>query len=181
MVSHDRRRGAGGMLARLLVLAAMLAALAAGAAGLAAPGEAVPPDPATNEALVLRWYDEFANGGKLALADELFAPDHVQYAPGLPLPDSGPAEQRQGLLELRTAFPDARFTVEDVVAEADRVVVRWTFRGTHRGEFWDLASTGERVAVVGTTVYRLADGRIAESWLTWDGLGLLLQLGAVAA
>ena len=130
--------------------------------------------------LVLRWYEELVNEGKTAVADEIFAPDHVEHAPTLPWFGSGPAQQKELVVALRLAFPDVDVSVEDVVAEGDRVAVRWLLRGTHRGEFWELAPTGETVAVPGTTVYRIANGRIVETWLTYDALGLLAQLGALA-
>jgi steroid delta-isomerase-like uncharacterized protein len=82
-------------------------------------------------------------------------------------------------MTLRSAFPDCRMTVEDVVAEGDQVAYRWTFSGTHRGELRGIAATGKRVSISGINVDRIAHGKIAEHWSQADVLGLLQQLGAV--
>ena len=148
-------------------------------AGSAAGNGSVATELAANKALVRRWYDDFANAGDLALADELFAPSHAEHAPSLPEPSSGPDGQRRLLLALRAGFPDLRFTVEELIAEGDRVAVRWVARGTHLGEFAGLPPTGEAVVVLGMASYRIAGGRIAESWVVWDNALLLLQLETV--
>jgi steroid delta-isomerase-like uncharacterized protein len=77
------------------------------------------------------------------------------------------------------AFPDIQMTIEDLVAESDRVVARYTWRGTQRGPFQGLPPTGRSVAVAGTGIFRLMDGRIAEEWWQEDLLGLMAQLGAL--
>ena len=79
----------------------------------------------------------------------------------------------------RGAFPDLHFTLEDVIGEGDRVVVRWTATGTHKAEVMGVPATGKRVAVTGIEVSRFADGKLAETWVNWDALGLLRQLGAI--
>jgi steroid delta-isomerase-like uncharacterized protein len=78
----------------------------------------------------------------------------------------------------RAAFPDGRTTIEDIVAEGDKVVTRWTFRGTHRAEFVGLAPTGQRVEMTGINIDRIANGRFVERWYEMDRLGLMRQLGA---
>ena len=77
------------------------------------------------------------------------------------------------------AFPDLRFTVEDIIAEGDEVVARWTARGTHEGEYKGVPSTGERVTFTGTTTYRITDGKVEETWWEWDEMVLMQQLGIV--
>ena len=134
------------------------------------------PSPAANEALARRWFDGFANRGDLALAAELVAPDHVQHDTLVPAAADGPSGQQQMLLALRTGFPDLRFAVEDVVADVDTVVVRWTLRGTHDGEFSGLAPSGSPVTLPGTSIFRVEAGQIAESWVTYDSHWLLLQI-----
>jgi predicted ester cyclase len=84
------------------------------------------------------------------------------------------------VLASRTAFPDQRVAVDDLLAESDRVAVRFTLRGTHLGELLDLAPTGRRVTVPGVAIYRIAGGRIAEGWVGFDALGLLEQLSVLA-
>ena len=79
------------------------------------------------------------------------------------------------------AFSDARITVDDQIAEGDKVATRWTGRGTHTGEIAGISATGKDVTVTGLTISRLEGGLIAEEWTTWDTLGMLVQLGAVPA
>ncbi len=78
---------------------------------------------------------------------------------------------------LRGAFPDIHFTVEDQIAETDKVVTRWTARGTHRGQLMGIPATNRSVTWAGITIHRIADGRVAESWVSSDALGLMQQLG----
>jgi steroid delta-isomerase-like uncharacterized protein len=90
----------------------------------------------------------------------------------------GPEDARKSIAALRAAFPDIHFDLEDVLAEGDKVVIRWTCTGTHRGEFRGIAPTGKRVSFPGMNIYRLRDGKIVERWGVEDGLSLLQQLGA---
>lgn len=91
----------------------------------------------------------------------------------------GPGAFAAAVGELRAAFPDLRYTVEDVVAEGDRVAARWTWRGTHEGPFKTYAPTHARVTSKGTVIHRMKDGKVVETWLETDRLGFLEQLGAV--
>ena len=134
---------------------------------------------AENTALVRRLIDELINGGDLAVADELFAADFVYRAPGMEV--RGPDGMRQVFAMLRGAFPDWHETVEDLIAEGDRVVFRVTGRGTHRGAFFGIPPTGKAVAMVGIDIVRVAGGRLAEHWAVFDQLGLMQQLGAIPA
>jgi steroid delta-isomerase-like uncharacterized protein len=132
-----------------------------------------------NKTIVRRFFEEVYNQGDLALIEELFAPSFggpksAHYGV------HGPEAARRGVAAMRDAFPDIRFTVEELVAEGERVVVRVTFRGTHQGSFMGVAPTGRRVTVAGVELARLSGGRIAEEvWHNYDLLGLLEQLGAV--
>jgi steroid delta-isomerase-like uncharacterized protein len=72
------------------------------------------------------------------------------------------------------------FTVEDLIAEGDKVVGRWTFRGTHRGDFMGIPPTGKKVSIMGIAIYRIARGKIAEAWVAWDAMGLMHQLGVAS-
>ena len=164
-------------LAALVALAVIALVVGVLTGAIATGGGTAAAETAANAALVRRWYDDFANRGDLAVADELFAPSHAEHAPSLPEPSSGPAGQKRLLLALRAAFPDLRFAVEEVTAEGDRVAVRWLLRGTHRGEFAGLPPTEQAVVIPGMASYRLAGNRIAESWVVWDNALLLLQLG----
>ena len=161
-----------------VLLAVLVGLIASGrASGISASREAPhSPQPATNASVAVRWFEAFANGGDLAVADELVAADHVQHDVLVPAATDGPDGQRQMLLVLRTGFPDLRFAVEDVIADGNRVAVRWTARGTHHGEFSGLAASGSPVALPGTSIFRIEEGRIAETWVTYDSHWLLLQI-----
>ena len=130
-----------------------------------------------NEALVRRFWNEVINRGNTKALAELLAADHVRHAPDGDL--YGPEGVRIDLAEYRSGFPDLSVTVEDLLAAGDRVVSRFVLRGTHAGPFLGLAPTGRAVAVAGVAIDRIAGGRLAESWVALDGLGLLRQLGAI--
>jgi steroid delta-isomerase-like uncharacterized protein len=91
------------------------------------------------------------------------------------------AGYRQAMSALFAAFPDSRFSTDDLIAEGDKVAIRHTFRGTHRGEFQGIPPSGEFVTVAAIAILRVEDGKIAESWLNADFLGLLQQIGALPA
>ncbi len=130
-----------------------------------------------NEEIVRRLVEEVINRGAIELLPLVVGPDHVGHDP---LGDHyGPDGVRIGVAELRAAFPDLRVTIEDVMATGDRVARRFTIRGTHRGPFMGFPGTGRSVTATGIAIDRLADGKLAESWVCLDALGLLRQLGAV--
>jgi steroid delta-isomerase-like uncharacterized protein len=133
-----------------------------------------------NKALMRRFYEEIGKGN-LAVVDELIAADLVEHSPFVP----GQAPGRQGTLELftmiRTVFPDLRITVEDIVAEGDKVVSRGTFSGTHKGEFMGIAPTGKQITVGLIEIVRIVAGKMVEHWNVVDNLGMMQQLGAVPA
>ena len=79
----------------------------------------------------------------------------------------------------RTAFPDLRFVAEDVIAEGDKVVERRTSSGTHQGELMGIPPTGRQTTGSGVSIFRVANGKVAEQWVNWDMLGLLQQLGGI--
>ena len=130
-----------------------------------------------NKAIVRRYFEGAYRDE--AVADELIAPDYVGRFP--PNPDvRGREAIKQFNRETRTAFPDLQLALDELIAEGDRVVVRWTMRGTHLGELrGGIAPTGKAFTVTGTTTNRVAEGRVAEAWGNVDLLGLMLQLGLV--
>jgi predicted ester cyclase len=81
---------------------------------------------------------------------------------------------------IRAAFPDIHYTLEDLVAEGDKVVLRWSAGGTHKGDFMSVAPTSKRVMLSGTVTFLIREGKIQEEWSHWDALGLLQQLGGSA-
>jgi len=130
---------------------------------------------------VSRRFTEWFSSGDARLADEILSPDVVFHG------TSGDGELRgiealkAFVADYRRAFPDARSTVEDQIAEGDRVVTRWRARGTQRGPFGPIEPTGRGFEMEGVTIERIAGGRIAEVWVARDDLGVLRQLGAGSA
>jgi steroid delta-isomerase-like uncharacterized protein len=130
-------------------------------------------DLAMNTAVIRRWVEAW-HGDNLDVLDELFAPTYAVN--GRPIGLEG---IKQSVRYLRTVFGDPSLTIEDLVAERDRVVLRWTLRGNHSDTFMDIPPAGNPVTLTGTNIYRLADGKVAENWENVDVYGLLRQLGAV--
>jgi steroid delta-isomerase-like uncharacterized protein len=119
--------------------------------------------------------------GELDRLDALVAPDVVHHDPYDPHAAEGLEGMKLTIATNRRAFPDLRLTVEDQVAEGDRVVTRWTSTLTHRGDLFGMAPTGRTAEVAGITVDRFEDGRIVEAWRSMDTLGLLRGIGALPA
>jgi steroid delta-isomerase-like uncharacterized protein len=131
-----------------------------------------------NKALICRLYDEVFAKWNLGVVDDLVGPEFVghEMPPGTA---PGPVGFKQFYGWLRSAFPDLRYVVDDVIAEGDKVVVRWTWHCTHRGDFMGVPPTGKQATVSGMAIYRLAGGKCVERWVELSLLGLLQQLGAV--
>ena len=125
-----------------------------------------------NRALVQSFYDEVISGGNLDLLDELLAPDFFDHDSQRP---PGRAGFRQFVAALRSAFPDLRWTVDDWVVGADKVVARGHANGTHRGEFMGVPPSGKPAEWRAIHIFRIEDGRLAERWMGVDG-GLLERL-----
>ncbi len=135
--------------------------------------------PEENKAVVRRFLEEIFSGGNLELVDELFAPHYVLHDPAVPGEVRGPEGVKQYVGMYRGAYPDTRFTVEDQIAEGDEVVTRWTGRGTHQGELMGIPPTGQEVTVTGIEFDRVSGGKLEETWVTYDALGMMQQLGFV--
>jgi len=133
-----------------------------------------------NKTLSRRVNEECFNRGNLAVADELLAADYVDHAapPGLA---AGVEGFKQLVAIYRTAFPDLQVTIEDQIAEGDRLATRFTASGTHQGELMGIAPTGKTVTVSGIAIERMVDNKIVEHWLVSDQLGMLQQLGVIPA
>ncbi len=128
-----------------------------------------------NKFLANQVWDDVWRDGDLRRMDDLFALDFVRHDPGREL--HGLEQNRQFIASFRKAFPDGRFTVEDQIAEGDKVAVRYRFTGAQLGDFQGMPPTGKQVSYSGMLIYRVADGKIAEQWTEIDLLGLLRQLG----
>jgi steroid delta-isomerase-like uncharacterized protein len=136
--------------------------------------------PAENTALVRRWIKEVWSKGNLDAVDELVAPSYANHDPVAPMPESGREGLKKHVTEYRAAFPDLTFTIDDVLAEGHKVTVRWTAHGTHEGTLLgNIQPTGKEVTMTGTSILRIAGGKVAEQWVHWDALGMMQQLGVV--
>jgi len=131
-----------------------------------------------NKAIMRRFYEEVFNRGNLTVAEDVFATDFIEHeifpgmAPGL-------EGFKQMVSAARAAFTDFRVSADDMLAEGDKVAVRYTTSGTHRGGFVGVAPTGKRVTLTGIDINRFAGGKIVEHWGQSDSLGLMQQLGLV--
>ena len=134
----------------------------------------------TNKTVSRRFFEEVFGNGKLNLLDEIIAKDHVNNGPGsLPGLPTGPEGAKQLVAVYRNAFPDLRFTIDEQIAEGDKVVTRWSADGTHKGELVGIPATGKTSTVTGITVDRFVSGKIAETWGIFDQFGMLQQLGVI--
>ena len=133
-----------------------------------------------NKSIATRFLEEVINKGNQSLADELVASDFIDHNP---LPGLSPDRDgfKQSFVIFHSTFPDMHYAIEDLIAEDDKVVVRWRATGTQKGELMGIPPTGKSIAVTGVDVFRISNGKIAELWLNWDQLGMMQQLGAIPA
>jgi steroid delta-isomerase-like uncharacterized protein len=131
-----------------------------------------------NKSIVRRFVDEVQSKGNIDAIDELCSPEFVNHSapPGVPSNCEG---VKQVTAMFRQAFPDSYFTVEDMVAEGDKVATRKTFHGTHQGEFMGIPPTGQQVSTGLIDVVRIVDGKVVEHWSMGDNLGMMQQLGVI--
>ena len=130
-----------------------------------------------NKAIVRRLFEELWNKGNLSVADQLFSPNYAHHDPSTPDVGRGPESEKKRATLYRTAFPDLQLTIEDIIAEGETVMARWSCRGTHKGDLSGIAPTGKQVTISGVTIARLTNGKLAEGYVNWDALGLMQQLG----
>ena len=120
--------------------------------------------------------EEAWNNQNVAAIDEFYAPNAIEHR-NLPPFDLDRESAKQYTAPLFSAFPDVHVTIEDMVAEGDTVVTRWTARGTHQGQLMGIAPTGKTIAVMGISIGRHdANGQLVETWTSWDRLAMLQQL-----
>ena len=125
-----------------------------------------------NKAIAKRWNDEIMNRGNVDVIDELAAANYINYAS-----NADREAHKQWATELRAANSDLGITIEDTIAEGDKVVVRWTMHGTHTGEYQGIPPTGKEFTMSGISIYRIQDCKIVEDWSNSDMLGAMRQLG----
>jgi steroid delta-isomerase-like uncharacterized protein len=131
-----------------------------------------------NKTLVRRYVEEVLNQKNLAVVDELFAPSFVDHDSSMP-EARGPEGIKRVAAMVHASFPDLHFTIEDMIAEEDKVVYRYTARGTHEKDFMGIPATGKQISFTGIHIYRVDDGKLQEEWENWDTLGLMRQLGVI--
>jgi steroid delta-isomerase-like uncharacterized protein len=132
-----------------------------------------------NKKLFRRWLEEVVNENNYGVVEELLAPDYVAHFPGGQDMDR---DGHRGMVEVfAAAFPDWRESIQEVLAEGDKVAMRVTAGGTHTGDFQGMEPTGRTLTITGMAFARIENGRIAESWWDFDALGLMQQLGAIPA
>ena len=137
-----------------------------------------------NKAVVRRWFDEVVSQGDMDALDSICAECHPQFAvirgvmEPAPLGMSGLKSLITGL---RSAFPDLQATVEEQIAEGDKVVTRVTMRGTQRGEFQGMPATGKSFSIPGVSIWEVRGNLLIQEWVSWDAMGMMQQLGAIPA
>ena len=132
-----------------------------------------------NKAIVRRYFQEILDGGNLDLVDEIFEPQYILHDPSSPQEVRGVEGTKRFVGMFRSAFPDIAHSIEDQIAEGDKVVTRLRARATHTGDLMGIPPTGKGVTIEGTSIWRIADGKSGECWFNYDALGLMRQLGVV--
>jgi steroid delta-isomerase-like uncharacterized protein len=133
----------------------------------------------SNKAIIRR-YRQAHNQNDMAALDEIVAVDLITHSqlPNVPSGREGGKMVHQGAV---VAFPDGKVTTDDLIAEGDKVVERFTLVGTHKGDFMGIPASGKQVRVTGMSIFRIANGKIVEHWGENDAMGLLMQLGVLPA
>jgi steroid delta-isomerase-like uncharacterized protein len=132
-----------------------------------------------NKEIARRLMEDVWNNRQLDVVDELVDASYVHHDPNSPDFGEGPESYRARVTFYTNAFPDLRFVIDDVIAEEDRVVLRWQASGTHQGELLGIPATGRTGGGPGINVMQFRNGKIVHDWVLWDALGLLRQLGAL--
>lgn len=132
----------------------------------------------TNKAIVRRYFEQVIGQGRADLVEEFMVDDIELHGTNLP---AGLEALGGWVTAMAAAFPDRQTTVEDVIADGDKVVVRTTFSGTHQGEMEGIPATGRSISQPAITIFRLTNGKIAEGWYAADNLSMMQQLGAIPA
>ena len=129
-----------------------------------------------NKAFIQAFNEDFWNNHNIAVFEKYHAVDFIAHYPEGDLN----GEQFKGLCKAYfSAFPDLHVTIDDIIAEGDKVVKVWSTNSTNKGDFMGIPATGTQIVVTGMEVFRIADGKIAENWIIMDNLGMLQQLGVI--
>jgi steroid delta-isomerase-like uncharacterized protein len=133
----------------------------------------------TNKNVFRRLFEEVWNKGNTQVADELFTSNYTHHDPSTPDVGRGPESEKKRATLYRSAFPDVRLTIDDIISEGETVTARWSCRGTHKGELNGIAPTGKQFTISGISIARFVNGKMTEGYVNWDALGLMQQLGVV--
>lgn len=133
--------------------------------------------PAETKEIVRTLYEEVWNKRRLELVDEIISPSHALHDPNVSGSAIGPEAYKRQVARFVAGFPDLRFSIEDTVAENDKLVVAWTISGTHKGEFMGIPATNRKISVDGITINHIVSGKIMDSYISYDALGMIQQLG----
>ncbi len=132
-----------------------------------------------NKNIVRRWWEALNQGNALDLIEKTYASDYVLHDPSFPEPVRGIQGVREFIAAAAAAFPDARYAIEDLIAEGDKVSQHISVQGTHQGEFQGIPATGKPVAVWIMVISRIANGKVVEEWQLFDALSMLQQMGVI--
>jgi steroid delta-isomerase-like uncharacterized protein len=137
--------------------------------------------PVENQVTIRRLYEEVWNKRNLAVVDEILSPSHALSEPNAPDSQVGPQAYKATVNRFFAGMPDLRFTIQDLISEKNKVVVVWVMSGTHRGEFYGAPATNKKVSVEGITIHQVENGKLLDSYASWDRLGTMQQMGALPA
>jgi len=132
-----------------------------------------------NKSVARRFFLELHGANYLAAADEILDPNILVHGPGVPPGGIRPGSEgfKEMMGRFQTAFPDRRLTIEEMIAEGDKVMGRWTFSGTHTGPLGDIPPSGKHVMWAGVSIIRIAAGRVVEDWAISDAFRVMQELG----
>jgi steroid delta-isomerase-like uncharacterized protein len=133
-----------------------------------------------NKQVVRRFMDECWNQGKTDSVRELMSENCRHHDPVFPSLTSGADNVKRHITTCRNGFPDLKFSIDDTIAERNEVVIHWTARGSHKGQFLGMAPTNKNATVSGTSIFRIENGKIAEQWVDWNLLSMMEQLGVAS-
>ena len=128
-----------------------------------------------NKAILLNKHLEMFNEGNLSIADEIISPDYIYHGPAGEF--KGPEGVKQMVQTFRVAFPDGTFTINDMIGEGDKIAVRYTLTGTHKGDYLGLPPTGKQINMEGSFFYKFENGKEVEALPFMDSLTMFQQLG----
>jgi steroid delta-isomerase-like uncharacterized protein len=130
-----------------------------------------------NQAIAHSLIDEVWNGRRLEVVDELLAPTFTNHDPNTPDLGTGPEAYKNLVNLYTTAFPDLRFSIEEIISDEETVVTRWRSSGTHKGELQGIPPTNQTITLEGITINHIENGKILDQHVSWDALGMMRQLG----